>query len=88
MEKNPEIKQIEQEYAQEYGKGNVHYMMMGSALSDAAVPPVVETMAYAAAYGHLTAYKLGLSDWGMLQRNHQWAQRIKQVEKNYNVIIV
>ena len=85
---DPESKQIEQEYAQEYGTGNAHYTMMGSALSDVAVPPIEETMAYAAAYGRLTAYKVGLSDWGVLQRNRQWAQRIKQVEKNYDVIIV
>lgn len=39
-------------------------------------------------YAYYFVSVIGSSEWGIAQRNTQWAQRIKEVEKEYDIVIV
>lgn len=85
--KKNELKEIDTAYslAHAYGPDNVKYIE--ALLIPKLVPPTVQ-QANAVASATCLLNFIEASTWGILQRNYQWTKRIKQVEKNYDIVIV
>ena len=78
-----------QESTKQVGPGNEDYILLYAALEqefgDVSLPTSgLEIVAK----GSVFLNTLQASAWGTLQRNYQWAKRIKAVEKNYDIVIV
>ncbi len=78
-----------QEMTKQFGPGNEEYTLLYSALAqdmgDSSLPAdYLENIAK----GLRFSITLQASAWGVLQRNYQWAKRIKAIEKNYDIVIV
>ena len=78
-----------QESTKQFGPGNEEYILLYAALAqdvgDSSFPAdYLENIAKGLRFSNT----LQASTWGVLQRNYQWAKRIKAVEKNYDIVIV
>ena len=89
-DKDPQVKQLKKQFTQQYGRGNENYEFLLGIVEGEIGPEAIIPQEYAEEvdWGLAVQHYLDATQWGVIQRNQQWAQRIKQVEKNYDRIIV
>ena len=79
---------FQQDLALTYGTDNVKYVEAVYALEDTKLPPLTLQQASTVVSATYLLNSIQASTWGTLQRNYQWAERIKQAEKNYDIVVV
>lgn len=89
-DKDPQVKQPKEQFSQQYGRENRNYGLLLGLVAEEIDPDPIILQEYAETFvigAHIHEF-LSATQWGARQRNQQWAQRIKQVEKNYDRVIV
>lgn len=79
---------FQQDLALAYGPDNVKFVEAVYALGDTKLPPLTPQQASTVVSATYLLNSIQASTWGILQRNYQWAERIKQAEKNYDIVVV
>ncbi|MBQ3667300.1 MAG: hypothetical protein II913_04500 [Elusimicrobiaceae bacterium] len=86
---DPQWPELKNELSQIAGPGNEDYLAIAEAYRDSTLPQEsLSSYAQNIAVFSTALNTLQASDWGVIQRNQQWAQHIKQVENQYDIVIV
>ncbi len=87
-EKDPDFPAWEKQITKQFGPGNAKYILLHEGISQESPQEIPSEGFTNQVIVSFFGNTILASAWGMEQRNRQWAQRIKKVEKNYDIIIV